>query len=201
MNETKLHILKIAFKLFLQKNFKEVTMQDIVKETGLSKGAFYHYFVSKEQLFLEVVSFFYLSEEINDYSLLRHNSLKDFYLSYIEFLQNFITYIKQAVDVEEDAYNNISYFTLVFDALHRFPDFKEKTKESHEKDTNFWIEAIEKAVRNGEIMPKMPTKYIAQVFIQSIDATFIHAILEGKLSQAIDNIKDLWDNFYESLKS
>jgi TetR/AcrR family transcriptional regulator, transcriptional repressor for nem operon len=200
MNETKLHILKIAFKLFVQKNFKEVTMQDIVKETGLSKGAFYHYFESKEQLFLEVVNFFYLSDEINDYNVLRHTSLKDFYLSYIEFLQNFLAYIKRAVDVEEDAYNNINYFTLVFDALHRFPDFKQKSKESHAKDTNFWIEAIEKAITNGEIMPKMPTKYIAQVFIQSIDATFIHAILEGKLFEAISNIKDLWDNFYELLK-
>jgi TetR/AcrR family transcriptional regulator, transcriptional repressor for nem operon len=200
MNETKLHILKIAFKLFVQKNFKEVTMQDIVKETGLSKGAFYHYFESKEQLFLEVVNFFYLSDEINDYNVLRHTSLKDFYLSYIEFLQNFLAYIKRAVDVEEDAYNNINYFTLVFDALHRFPDFKQKSKEGHEKDTNFWIEAIEKAIANGEIMPKMPTKYIAQVFIQSIDATFIHAILEGKLFEAISNIKDLWDNFYELLK-
>ena len=54
MNESKEHIITVASKLFLQKNFKEVTMKEIVDKTGLSKGAFYHYFESKEQLFLEV---------------------------------------------------------------------------------------------------------------------------------------------------
>jgi len=44
MSDTKTHILMVSLKLFLQKNFKEVTMKEIVKETGLSKGAFYHYF-------------------------------------------------------------------------------------------------------------------------------------------------------------
>ena len=53
--KSKEHILITAFSLFLQKSFKEVTMKEIVKETGLSKGAFYHYFESKEQLFLELL--------------------------------------------------------------------------------------------------------------------------------------------------
>ena len=56
MKDTKEHILMIAGQLFLQKSFKEVTMQEIVKETGLSKGAFYHYFTGKDELFLEVLN-------------------------------------------------------------------------------------------------------------------------------------------------
>ena len=58
MNQTKEHIITVACELFLQKSFKEVTMKEIVKQTGLSKGAFYHYFESKEQLFQEVLDFF-----------------------------------------------------------------------------------------------------------------------------------------------
>ena len=60
MNSTKEHILKIALILFLQKSFKEVTMKEIVQKTGLSKGAFYHYFSSKEELFNEIIHTFYL---------------------------------------------------------------------------------------------------------------------------------------------
>jgi AcrR family transcriptional regulator len=58
MNDTKEHIITTSLKLFLQKNFKEVTMKEIVNATRLSKGAFYHYFESKEKVFKEVVRHF-----------------------------------------------------------------------------------------------------------------------------------------------
>ncbi|MDR3129397.1 MAG: TetR/AcrR family transcriptional regulator [Tannerellaceae bacterium] len=51
MKEVKEHILKTALTLFLQKSFKEVIMNDIVEKTGMSKGAFYHYYSSKEKVF------------------------------------------------------------------------------------------------------------------------------------------------------
>jgi AcrR family transcriptional regulator len=35
----------------MQKGYKEVTMKDIVDNAELSKGAFYHYFDSKEKVF------------------------------------------------------------------------------------------------------------------------------------------------------
>jgi len=44
MNDTREHILKVAFNLFLLKSYKEVTMAELVEKTGMSKGAFYHYF-------------------------------------------------------------------------------------------------------------------------------------------------------------
>lgn len=56
VKNTKEHILNVTFKLFLQKSFKQVTLKEIVEETGLSKGAFYHYFTSKEQIFLQLVN-------------------------------------------------------------------------------------------------------------------------------------------------
>ncbi|MGD8401904.1 MAG: TetR/AcrR family transcriptional regulator, partial [Bacillota bacterium] len=58
ISDSKKHIIDVSFGLFLQKSFKEVTMQEIVAKTGMSKGAFYHYFESKEQLFLEVINHF-----------------------------------------------------------------------------------------------------------------------------------------------
>lgn len=55
MADLKEHILETAQKLFLQKGFKGVTMNELVEAAGLTKGAFYHYFKSKEQVFEEVV--------------------------------------------------------------------------------------------------------------------------------------------------
>ena len=43
-------ILSHAMALFFRKGYEETTMNDILESVGLSKGAFYHHFVSKEQL-------------------------------------------------------------------------------------------------------------------------------------------------------
>ncbi|MFH0989670.1 MAG: helix-turn-helix domain-containing protein [bacterium] len=77
MSDSKEHILKASFCLFLHKSFKEVTMNEIVKAIGLSRGAFYHYFESKEQLFVEVINTFFFEKMMIDYSRLSQNSLWD----------------------------------------------------------------------------------------------------------------------------
>lgn len=48
-------IIATAESLFLAKGYQETTMQDIMNHTGLSKGAIYHYFDSKDKI-LDAVS-------------------------------------------------------------------------------------------------------------------------------------------------
>src|ERR1017187_5033507 len=55
--DTRSNILMVALQLFLQKGYKDVSYQDLVKKTGLSKGAIYHYFESKEVLLVAVFEF------------------------------------------------------------------------------------------------------------------------------------------------
>lgn len=49
--ETVKLILDIATKLFLQKGYDNTSLQDIINESKLSKGAIYHHFKSKEEIF------------------------------------------------------------------------------------------------------------------------------------------------------
>ena len=48
-------ILDIASKLFFQQGYEKTTLQDIIDATGLSKGAIYHHFASKEAILIAVV--------------------------------------------------------------------------------------------------------------------------------------------------
>src|ERR1700733_13978949 len=59
--DTRTNILRTALQLFLQKGYKNVSYQELVKKTGLSKGAIYHYFASKEELLLAVFDMFSVS--------------------------------------------------------------------------------------------------------------------------------------------
>ncbi|MEY8352664.1 TetR/AcrR family transcriptional regulator [Lachnospiraceae bacterium 54-53] len=49
-NNTKQKIITAATALFFQKRFENTTMQDIMNTTGLSKGALYHHFKSKQEI-------------------------------------------------------------------------------------------------------------------------------------------------------
>ena len=53
---TKQLIIDKAFNLFYQNGFKTTSIDKIMKETTLSKGAFYHHYKSKKELGLEVIS-------------------------------------------------------------------------------------------------------------------------------------------------
>ena len=52
--ETVKLILDTAAKLFAEKGYDETSLQDIIDRTNLSKGAIYHHFSSKEEIFLRV---------------------------------------------------------------------------------------------------------------------------------------------------
>lgn len=51
--EIKKRIVLGALRVFADKGFHRATIQDVVRETGLSVGAIYTYFSTKEELFLE----------------------------------------------------------------------------------------------------------------------------------------------------
>lgn len=60
--ETREKILHSAKELFSKKGYHNTTVEEIVRHAGLSKGAFYFYFKSKEELFKHLIENVY--EEI-----------------------------------------------------------------------------------------------------------------------------------------
>jgi TetR/AcrR family transcriptional regulator, transcriptional repressor for nem operon len=53
--ETRTKIMDSAIKLFSTRGFNAASVDDICKEAGISKGAFYHHFKSKQALFLALL--------------------------------------------------------------------------------------------------------------------------------------------------
>lgn len=52
---TRKKILDAAGKVFLEKGYDTATMQDIVAESGFSKGAIYHHFTGKQEILEEMI--------------------------------------------------------------------------------------------------------------------------------------------------
>lgn len=149
MSNSKEHILAIAFKLFFQKGYKEVTMKDLVKASGLSKGAFYHYFSSKEELYQHTMEQF-LSHYLDSFQLEYDHKVT--LKSNLKALFNRFTPMTEQMNTSsEEAAEGMSNYLIFLQALMRKAEFRKKMEEYNK---NFYLEFskwIEIAQNKGEI--------------------------------------------------
>lgn len=54
--DTRQKLIKIGAMLFADKSFSEVSVETVTKKAKVSKGAFYHYFVSKEDFYFQIIN-------------------------------------------------------------------------------------------------------------------------------------------------
>lgn len=81
-------ILEVSLRLFSEKGYEKTTMQDIVNALGMSKGAIYHHFKSKEELIDAVTTHGYfkrnsfanaqMKKDMNGLERLRWSLLNEF---------------------------------------------------------------------------------------------------------------------------
>lgn len=77
MSDRKLHVLRIAQRLFTEKGFATTSIQDILDEANISKGTFYNYFRSKNECLMAILEHAYEEATILRRELLIGESLED----------------------------------------------------------------------------------------------------------------------------
>jgi TetR/AcrR family transcriptional repressor of nem operon len=200
MNGTKEHILKTSLLLFLQKSYRDVTMKEIVKKTGLSKGAFYHYFNSKEELFKEIVNVFF-SMGIIDYSVFNQDSLHKFYNQYIEHIGASFGKMYEFIGCSKEVETSFNFFLIIFEAVSRFPEFLSFELEQHNKEVKAWEKVISRARKTGEIKSASSDAHIANLFLYCTDGVFIRFINNDKNSSYEANLLNAFDTIYNNLRT
>jgi AcrR family transcriptional regulator len=202
MIETKEHIIVVSSQLFLQRSFKEVTMQEIVIKTGLSKGAFYHHFKSKEQLFMEVLEYFFSHVFVHKYETYSRDSFYSFYHDYANAVKDMGKSYMDKVIEKDDSFFNMNHFTLIFDALKLFPDFRSQITSGFKQELEIWKSVIHDARLKGEIASAMTDEEIALTYISISDGITMHMIVKGlNLTEVKDMFLNLWDKFYDLIKA
>ena len=69
MKEKEKAIIEAAIKLYATKGFASTSIQEIVSESGISKGAFYLYFKSKDALLIAILEYYfdYIQKKLEAY--------------------------------------------------------------------------------------------------------------------------------------
>ena len=84
-NENKKRIIDVAIRLINEKGFDNVSVSEITKAAGVSKGAFYIHFESKEDLIEKQINFFYDDLKLDDsYSI--YERLENYLLKSIDHI-------------------------------------------------------------------------------------------------------------------
>lgn len=193
MTDSKNQILQTALDFFLKNSYKEVSLRDIVDKVGLTKGAFYHYYSSKEQLFEEVVKYFYNNALVSNYSNFPKTSLKEFYENYLLVIQN-----PDEFDDDENGYN---IFMFLSEAYKKVPDFVEIHMAQRKKERWAWAEIVETAKRSKEIKTHISNEDLAIMFLDISDGVMVNMTLGQKIGQdSLIDLKKDWDNLYSLVK-
>lgn len=153
-------ILGTAFKLFFQKGYKAVTMSELVKESGLSKGAFYHYFDSKEELYHNSMEMFldhYLHNftlEFDENKTLREN-LKILYGTFSPITEQMNTSSQEAAE-------GLSNYLIFLQSLMRKEEYRAKLEVYNRNFTIQFSDWIKIAQDRGEILPHLDAVLLAK---------------------------------------
>jgi AcrR family transcriptional regulator len=200
MLSTKDHILHVALNLFLQSSYKEVTMSELVENSGMSKGAFYYYFKNKEELFCAVMKMIMGLREL-DYGNISQTSLKDFYEGYLMKIQTAKSDYKSMEIILDSTSARLSFNTLTFEAFRLFPSVRKLVQQSSEKEFNMWVEIVKQAIDKGEIRSKMTAEKIADIFINISAGLAIRSRLSSGEINVVEYTRELWQGFYEGLRN
>ena len=124
-------LFKSAFKLFVTKQFDGVSISDIEKETGLTRGAVFYYAETKRDLY-EMVMRHYLVECQNVRRKVQHPvkcTLLEYIDYYIDSVKNNMDIIVSIIDASERDRASRAYLTTLMQVSGMFPEYKKENKK------------------------------------------------------------------------
>lgn len=159
--ETKRKLYKIAEKLFAERDFTSVSVEDITDEAGITKGAFYVHFESKDALIALLVAD-YANRADMDYKTFLETLPPDMPVSEV-----LLALIEKIADMLADTIgcNNMK---KVYQILLAGTVDTEAVKGYGRKLYTLFQGVLEKGIHNGDFKSILPADLLAQHFVMAI---------------------------------
>ena len=194
MDNTKEFIIDEAFKLFLNHSYEAVSISDISNAIGLTKGALYHHFKNKEELFKSVVdNYLFIPEVIADIETISLN----------EYIQLTITLSEKVIKklfISSSVFTPIDYMSLFTDAFRHYPGYAESKGIFINNEIEKTKRVLENAIKSGEIREDINPSLIANNFYSINMGLAGSLVRNNSLDNAISLLKDQNNEFYKLLK-
>jgi len=151
--KTRQEIHKSATKLFSERGFENVTVEEIASGAGVSIGAFYHHFRSKEEIF----TIFY--QTLDDKYLHYYEDVlcspSSAGLSALEKLEDFMLYT-----IEISASQGVEYLRIFYPYMLRDAQLTESMISSERAIFIVMREIVEEGRKKGEFIKEIKSEQI-----------------------------------------
>ena len=199
MNGTRDTIIETAFLLFLKKGFKAVTLTDLEKAVGVTKGTFYYHFLNKEEVLKEGVTRYYRmlnnrrAEEMN-----RVHSLREFVDLTIHNLESIGHYGAKRLDSDIP---EILCLSLMVEVISLYPEFKQMVSDTKIS----WMSKLEgvilEAKREREIRDDVDTSILAKNLLNISIGLINYIVMHQDISYALSSVRYQYEQLYSLVKA
>jgi TetR/AcrR family transcriptional repressor of nem operon len=194
MNDTKEYIIDEAYRLFLSKSYEAVSISDISNAIGFTKGALYHHFQNKEELFKAVIDKHLRFSPMGD--LKPDITLGDFIRENVEHARQIV----DAIHIEQNRFVPVNYLAIIIDAFRHYSGFDQHNLQLFIGETNRIKQVLDHAVETGEIREDIDTQIMALNFFSIAMGIASNLISRSSPSSAIDTYRLQLNEFYKLLK-
>jgi len=192
--DTREYIIDKAIPLFFTNSYEAVSISDISNAIGFTKGALYHHFKNKEELFIAVVDKCFVITEIE------FNEETGTFLEFSEAclyhakltLENLFSYTQ--------GFEVINYMSLIADSFRHYPGFADQKLAFMQVETNKIKNIINKSIERGEIRSDIDSSLIAQSYFSNMLGLAAPIIQNQSIEQAIANLRGQLGQMYLLLK-
>ncbi len=173
----KAKILETAFAIFSQKGFDDSTMDDIADKLGVTKGALYQYFESKDDLLKAIIP---MTQQTLREELRRSFEGRDF----VDGLRAFLDWM--------EAHYSKNY-GLVFEwfaEAYRDEKVRKLMREDGERDLDMVRDFLEEQKRKGTLKTRMDIRALSELFETLLMGAWVRMASGHDKSGIIRSLKD-----------
>ena len=194
MNDTRDFIIDEAYKLFLKQSYEAVSISTISEAIGLTKGALYHHFTNKEDLFKAVIDKHF--PHFVDESAAESSSLKELIEKNIVVGEK----ILRSLNPPDLKFDPASFIGLMSDAFRHYPEFSRQKMAETDQCINNIKAVVAKAVESGEIRSDIDVTVVAkQIFATGLGAA-LEILHNYTIEETINTMRAEMHQLYALLK-
>jgi len=194
MENTKDFIIEEAFKLFLTHSYEGVSISQLSSAIGMTKGALYHHFKNKEELFKMVVDKYLLIPSVEA------DVEKVSLLEYIQISADHAEKIIRDMFKDSDTLSPFDYISLFTDSFRHYQGYHEIMGDFIEKELEKIRIVLENAIQRGEIRDDINVSIVASNFFSFSMGLAGSFVRKYEIEHTIETLKEQNFEYYKLLK-
>lgn len=185
---TKRKILDAATLLFNENGYDKTSVQDICEKAGISKGAFFHHFPTKELLFLEILNEFLEKLDIR---------MKEIEKNSKNVPQAMIDMTKILEEIFIISENKLTIFLEFVKQAEKNEDIMKSLSKQFEKFEKYIENLIENGKKEGSIKNEINSKFFSSLIVSLSIGMILRKSLFKYDKKALS--KELFDFIFNSI--